>query len=185
MSRLVFVLTHHARAPLTMQGGTTFHFVTDGIHAALAHASARSNFTLGASDVYWSEFYGIWQVSKAGGDARRVIEDDGGYRVVGNDAQALYWSKPPAWSIPPSLFRLPLAGTSEPLRIADDASDAWTVSGSQLYYLSSSGQLRAVPAAGGLRPCSPMVVGRARRSRRTPRASTGMPMRRARMRSPS
>ena len=31
----VFVLTHHARAPLTMEGGTTFHFVTDGIHAAL------------------------------------------------------------------------------------------------------------------------------------------------------
>ncbi len=31
----VFVLTHHARPPLTMEGGTTFHFVTDGIHAAL------------------------------------------------------------------------------------------------------------------------------------------------------
>ena len=34
----VFVLTHHARSPVTMQGGTTFHFVTDGIHAALARA---------------------------------------------------------------------------------------------------------------------------------------------------
>lgn len=34
----VFVLTHHARAPLTMEGGTTFHFVTDGIHAALTRA---------------------------------------------------------------------------------------------------------------------------------------------------
>lgn len=31
----VFVLTHHARAPLRMAGGTTFHFVPDGIHAAL------------------------------------------------------------------------------------------------------------------------------------------------------
>ena len=31
----VYVLTHHARAPITMDGGTTFHFVTDGIHAAL------------------------------------------------------------------------------------------------------------------------------------------------------
>jgi dihydrofolate reductase len=31
----VFVLTHHGRAPLAMAGGTTFHFVTDGIHAAL------------------------------------------------------------------------------------------------------------------------------------------------------
>ncbi|MCC6157465.1 MAG: dihydrofolate reductase family protein [Deltaproteobacteria bacterium] len=34
----VFVLTHHARAPITMKGGTTFHFVTDGIHAALDRA---------------------------------------------------------------------------------------------------------------------------------------------------
>ena len=35
----VFVLTHHARAPITMEGGTTFHFVTDGIHAALDRAT--------------------------------------------------------------------------------------------------------------------------------------------------
>jgi dihydrofolate reductase len=34
----VFVLTHHARAPQQMAGGTTFHFVTGGIHEALAHA---------------------------------------------------------------------------------------------------------------------------------------------------
>jgi dihydrofolate reductase len=34
----VFVLTHHPRAPLTMQGGTTFTFVTDGIESALAQA---------------------------------------------------------------------------------------------------------------------------------------------------
>jgi dihydrofolate reductase len=34
----VFVLTHHAHAPITMAGGTTFHFVTDGIQSALARA---------------------------------------------------------------------------------------------------------------------------------------------------
>jgi dihydrofolate reductase len=34
----VFVLTHHARSPLEMQGGTTFHFVTDGIEPALKQA---------------------------------------------------------------------------------------------------------------------------------------------------
>ena len=34
----VFVLTHHAREPLPMKGGTTFHFVTGGIHEALARA---------------------------------------------------------------------------------------------------------------------------------------------------
>ena len=34
----VFVLTQHARAPIPMQGGTTFHFVTGGIHEALERA---------------------------------------------------------------------------------------------------------------------------------------------------
>jgi dihydrofolate reductase len=34
----VFVLTHHEREPLEMQGGTTFHFVTDGPEAALERA---------------------------------------------------------------------------------------------------------------------------------------------------
>ena len=34
----VFVLTHHPRLPLEMKGGTTFHFVTDGIHSALGLA---------------------------------------------------------------------------------------------------------------------------------------------------
>jgi dihydrofolate reductase len=43
----VFVLTHHAREPLTMQGGTTFTFVTDGIESALEQARAAA----GAGDV--------------------------------------------------------------------------------------------------------------------------------------
>jgi dihydrofolate reductase len=34
----VFVLTHHARAPIEMKGGTVFHFVTDGIEVALQRA---------------------------------------------------------------------------------------------------------------------------------------------------
>ena len=34
----VFVLTHHAREPLEMEGGTTFHFVTEGLDAALERA---------------------------------------------------------------------------------------------------------------------------------------------------
>jgi dihydrofolate reductase len=36
--RPVFVLTHHQRAPLEMQGGTTFYFVTDGTVSALDQA---------------------------------------------------------------------------------------------------------------------------------------------------
>ena len=39
----VFVLTHHARAPITMTGNTVFHFVTDGIHAALQRAIEAAN----------------------------------------------------------------------------------------------------------------------------------------------
>ncbi|SIT68860.1 dihydrofolate reductase family protein [Microbacterium sp. RU33B] len=34
----VFVLTHHPRAPIVMEGGTTFHFVTEGFDAAYAQA---------------------------------------------------------------------------------------------------------------------------------------------------
>ena len=38
----VFVLTHHPRAPLPMQGGTTFNFVTEGIGSALAQARSAA-----------------------------------------------------------------------------------------------------------------------------------------------
>jgi dihydrofolate reductase len=38
----VFVLTHHAREPLVMEGGTTFTFVTDGIGSALEQARASA-----------------------------------------------------------------------------------------------------------------------------------------------
>jgi dihydrofolate reductase len=43
----VFVLTHHPRDPVEMQGGTTFIFVTDGIESALAQAREAA----GSSDV--------------------------------------------------------------------------------------------------------------------------------------
>jgi dihydrofolate reductase len=46
----VFVLTHHERDPLEMQGGTTFHFVTDGIESALEQArtaAGEMNVSLG------------------------------------------------------------------------------------------------------------------------------------------
>jgi dihydrofolate reductase len=43
----VYVLTHHPREPVEMQGGTTFHFVTDGLESALEQARAAA----GAKDV--------------------------------------------------------------------------------------------------------------------------------------
>lgn len=39
----VYVLTHHVRDPIVMDGGTTFHFVTDGIPAALQRAKVSAN----------------------------------------------------------------------------------------------------------------------------------------------
>ncbi|MGZ4604264.1 MAG: dihydrofolate reductase family protein [Kineosporiaceae bacterium] len=42
-----FVLTHHAREPVEMEGGTTFTFVTDGIESALAQARGAA----GSGDV--------------------------------------------------------------------------------------------------------------------------------------
>ncbi len=39
----VFVVTHHEREPLEMQGGTTFHFVTDGVEAAIARAKEAAD----------------------------------------------------------------------------------------------------------------------------------------------
>lgn len=39
----VFVLSHHERAPISMEGGTVFHFVTDGIEAALERAVRAAN----------------------------------------------------------------------------------------------------------------------------------------------
>jgi dihydrofolate reductase len=39
----VFVLTHHPRERVEMQGGTTFHFVTDGIESALEQAREAAN----------------------------------------------------------------------------------------------------------------------------------------------
>jgi dihydrofolate reductase len=39
----MFVVTHHPREPVEMQGGTTYHFVTEGIEAALEQAKAAAN----------------------------------------------------------------------------------------------------------------------------------------------
>jgi dihydrofolate reductase len=39
----VFVLSHYERPPIEMEGGTTFHFVTEGIHSALSLAKEAAN----------------------------------------------------------------------------------------------------------------------------------------------
>ena len=46
----VFVLTHHPREPLTMEGGTTCHFVTGGAASALAQAREAAGGVLGRGE---------------------------------------------------------------------------------------------------------------------------------------
>jgi dihydrofolate reductase len=59
----VFVLTHHARDPVEMSGGTTFHFVTEGIEFALARATEAA----GGKDVMlWGGAQVINQYISAG-----------------------------------------------------------------------------------------------------------------------
>ena len=100
----VFVLTHHARAPLPMQGDTMFHFVTGGIHVALDRARSAA----GGKDVrIGGGPHTIRQYLRAGlidemhiaiapvllGGGERLFEDVDlralGYKVVQHAASAL------------------------------------------------------------------------------------------------
>jgi dihydrofolate reductase len=59
----VYVVTHHEREPLECKGGTTFHFVTDGVDSALAQARE----TAGDADVFVSGGAGIARYCFANG----------------------------------------------------------------------------------------------------------------------
>jgi dihydrofolate reductase len=59
----VFVLTHHARAPVPKQGGTTYNFVSDGIQSALEQARSAA----GDKDVYIAGGANVIQQSLAAG----------------------------------------------------------------------------------------------------------------------
>ena len=59
----VFILTHHPRTPVEMEGGTTFHFVTDGIESALEQAREAA----GGKDVMvWGGAQAVRQYLAAG-----------------------------------------------------------------------------------------------------------------------
>ena len=88
----VFIVTHEAREPLLMQGGTTYTFVTDGIDSALELARAAA----GDKDVgIWGGANIIEEYLKAGlldemqihlipvlfGEGIRLFEDLGGRRI--------------------------------------------------------------------------------------------------------
>ena len=65
----VFVLTHHQRDPRPMQGGTTFHFVTDGIESALSQAgraAARKDILIGGGASTINQFLAAGLVDEIG-----------------------------------------------------------------------------------------------------------------------
>jgi dihydrofolate reductase len=88
----VFVLTHHAREPLEMEGGTTFHFVTGGIHTALQRAkdAARGkDITLGGGANVAQQYLKAGLIDEMEihlvplllGDGVRLFENAGGQQV--------------------------------------------------------------------------------------------------------
>ncbi|MBE1584240.1 dihydrofolate reductase family protein [Nonomuraea angiospora] len=88
----VFVLTHHERGPVEMEGGTTYHFVTDGIESALEQAKKAAE---GKDIMLWGGGHVARQYLAAGlldelelhvvpvllGGGSRLLDDLGGADV--------------------------------------------------------------------------------------------------------
>jgi dihydrofolate reductase len=88
----VFVLTHHRRDPLEMQGGTTFHFVTEGIHAALQRAKDAGrgkDITLGGGAAVAQQYLKAGLIDEMDihvvpvllGDGARLFDNTGGQQA--------------------------------------------------------------------------------------------------------
>ena len=88
----VFVLTHYPRAPLKMAGGTEFHFVTEGIHAALerAHAAAGGrDIRLGGGVATVREYLRAALIDELHLALRPVLLGSGEHLLKDIDARAL------------------------------------------------------------------------------------------------
>jgi dihydrofolate reductase len=88
----VFVLTHHARAPLAMKGGTEFRFVTGGIHAALEQARAaagRRDVRLGGGVSSIRQYLGAGLVDELHLVISPVLLGSGEHLLHGLDLPAL------------------------------------------------------------------------------------------------
>jgi dihydrofolate reductase len=88
----VFVLTHHARDPLRMEGGTTFSFVTDGIRSALdqaRHIAHDKDVLLGGGASVIQQYLSAGLIDRFElhvvpillGDGERLLENVGGLEV--------------------------------------------------------------------------------------------------------
>jgi dihydrofolate reductase len=88
----VFVLTHHARPSLEMRGGTVFHFVTEGIEAALERAKAAAgdrDVRLGGGVATVRQFLGARLVDEMHLAVRPVLLGTGEALFQGLDLPAL------------------------------------------------------------------------------------------------
>jgi dihydrofolate reductase len=88
----VFVLTHHPRPVLEMKGATVFHFVTDGIHAALERARAAAagqDVRLGGGVATVREYLRAGLVDELHLALRPVLLGSGEHLLNGIDARAL------------------------------------------------------------------------------------------------
>jgi dihydrofolate reductase len=88
----VFVLTHHARAPVEMEGGTTFHFVTGGIDEALQRAFAaagRKDVRLGGGVATIRQFLQARRIDEMHVAVSPVLLGSGEHLLGGLDLLAL------------------------------------------------------------------------------------------------
>jgi dihydrofolate reductase len=88
----VFVLTHHARAPLAMAGGTEFRFITEGIHAALEQARTAAggrDVRLGGGVAAIRQYLGAGLVDELHLAVRPVLLGRGESLFHGLDLRAL------------------------------------------------------------------------------------------------
>lgn len=87
-----FVLTHHARPPLAMQGGTTFHFVTSGIEDALRRAKDAAggmDVRLGGGVATVRQYLGAQLIDEMHLAVRPVLLGRGESLLAGLDLPAL------------------------------------------------------------------------------------------------
>jgi dihydrofolate reductase len=88
----VFVLTHHKRQPLEMDGGTVFHFVTEGIHAALdraREAAASQDIRLGGGAETLREYLKARLVDEMHLAVSPILLGSGEHLLAGLDLPAL------------------------------------------------------------------------------------------------
>ena len=88
----VYVLTHHARAPIPMKGGTEFRFVTDGIQSALTQAKAAAggrDIRVGGGTATLRQFFRAGLIDEAHLALRPVVLGSGESLFAGLDLAAL------------------------------------------------------------------------------------------------